>query len=46
MVNAVKNVDFPVIQGVGLIYCLAVIVITVAVDALNIVLNPRLGSRA
>ena len=44
MVNAVKNVDFPLIQGVSLVYCLAVIAITVAVDALAIVFNPRLGA--
>ena len=42
MVEAVRNADLPVIQAVGLTYCLVVLVINAVVDVLVMVLNPRL----
>ena len=42
MVDAVRNADLPIIQAVGLTYCVVVLVITSAVDALVLLLNPRL----
>jgi peptide/nickel transport system permease protein len=42
MVDAVRNADLPVIQTVGLAYCLAVLAINSLVDALYVVLDPRL----
>lgn len=42
MVDAVRNADLPVIQAVGLTYCVVVLVINAVVDALYLVLDPRL----
>ena len=42
MVDAVRNADLPIIQAVGLTYCVVVLAITSAVDALVLLLNPRL----
>jgi peptide/nickel transport system permease protein len=42
MVDAVRNADLPVIQVVGLTYCVVVLVISMVVDALVLLLNPRL----
>ncbi len=46
MVQAVRNHDLPLIQGAALVFCLAVLVINALVDALYVVLNPRLARRA
>jgi peptide/nickel transport system permease protein len=45
MVDAVRNADLPIIQAVGLTYCVLVLVINSVVDALYVVLNPRLRPR-
>ncbi len=42
MVDAVRNADLPIIQIVGLTYCVVVLAITIAVDALALTLNPKL----
>jgi dipeptide transport system permease protein len=42
MVQAVKGNDLPLIQGIALIFCVLMLVITVIVDVLYAVLNPRL----
>lgn len=42
MVEAVRNADLPLIQAVGLTYCVAVLLINGVVDALYLALNPRL----
>ena len=42
MVDAVRNADLPVIQTVGLTYCVVVLLIGTVVDALILMLNPRL----
>ena len=42
MVDAVRNADLPIIQTVGLTYCVVVLAINTAVDALYVVLNPKL----
>jgi dipeptide transport system permease protein len=42
MVDAVRNADLPIIQAVGLTYCVLVLFINTAVDALYLVLDPRL----
>jgi ABC-type dipeptide/oligopeptide/nickel transport system permease component len=42
MVDAVRNADLPLIQAVGLTYCVAVLLINTAVDSLYVVLNPKL----
>ena len=42
MVDAVRNADLPIIQAVGLTYCVLVLFINTAVDAFNLVLDPRL----
>jgi peptide/nickel transport system permease protein len=42
MVDAVRNADLPIIQAVGLTYCVLVLLINTAVDALYLVLDPRL----
>ncbi|MCW5770202.1 MAG: ABC transporter permease [Rhodospirillaceae bacterium] len=42
MVEAVRNTDLPIIQGVALVYALAVLVINLAVDVLVLLLNPKL----
>ena len=45
MVDAVRNADLPIIQTVGLTYCVVVLLIGMAVDALVLILNPRLRAR-
>jgi peptide/nickel transport system permease protein len=42
MVDAVRNADLPIIQAVGLTYCIVVLIINTVVDALYMVLNPKL----
>lgn len=42
MVQAIKNHDLPLIQGVALVFCLMILVINFSVDALYSVVNPRL----
>jgi peptide/nickel transport system permease protein len=42
MVDAVRNADLPIIQTVGLTYCIMVLLIGMVVDALVLILNPRL----
>jgi peptide/nickel transport system permease protein len=45
MVDAVRNADLPIIQAVGLTYCVVVLIITTVVDCLYLVLNPRLRTQ-
>ncbi|MCW3474358.1 ABC transporter permease [Limobrevibacterium gyesilva] len=45
MVDAVRNADLPIIQLVGLTYCVVVLLINSLVDGLYLVLNPRLRKR-
>ncbi|HTH96940.1 MAG TPA: ABC transporter permease [Stellaceae bacterium] len=45
MVDAVRNADLPIIQLVGLTYCVVVLVINSLVDGLYLVLNPKLRAR-
>jgi len=45
MVDAVRNADLPLIQAIGLTYCIVVLLINTIVDALYIVLNPKLRVR-
>src|ERR1700704_2741658 len=45
MVDAVRNADLPIIQAVGLTYCVVVLVINTVIDAFYVVLNPRLRER-
>ncbi|MFD1792418.1 ABC transporter permease [Ochrobactrum teleogrylli] len=45
MIDAIRNVDLPVIQTVGLTYCIMALMISLVVDALYLVLNPRLRTR-
>jgi ABC-type dipeptide/oligopeptide/nickel transport system permease component len=45
MVDAVRNADLPLIQTVGLTYCIVVLSINTAVDGLYVVLNPKLRVR-
>ncbi|WP_417672881.1 ABC transporter permease [Pseudodonghicola sp.] len=42
MVDAIRNADLPIIQTVGLTYCVMVLLISMAVDVLYLVLNPKL----
>ena len=42
MVEAVRNVDLPIIQTVALVYALAVLAINMAVDIGYVLLNPKL----
>jgi peptide/nickel transport system permease protein len=42
MVDAVRNADLPIIQAVGLTYCVVVLAINTVVDSLYVILNPRL----
>ena len=46
MVQAVRNHDLPLLQGVALVFCLAVLLANTAVDALYVMLNPRLRKPA
>src|ERR1700722_14845553 len=45
MVDAVRNADLPLIQAIGLTYCIVVLLINMAVDSLYVVLNPKLRVR-
>ncbi len=45
MVDAIRNADLPIIQGAGLTYCVAVLVISIVVDSLYLILNPKLRVR-
>ncbi len=45
MVDAVRNADLPLIQAIGLTYCIVVLVINTVVDGLYVVLNPKLRVR-
>lgn len=45
MVDAVRNADLPLIQAVGLTYCIVVLLINTTVDSLYVVLNPKLRNR-
>lgn len=42
MVDAVRNADLPIIQAVGLTYCVVVLVIAATIDGLYLALNPKL----
>lgn len=42
MVQAIKNHDLMLIQGVALVFCLMVLAVNFVVDALYTILNPRL----
>lgn len=42
MVQAVKANDLPLVQGIALIFCVLMLAITIVVDVLYAVLNPRL----
>jgi ABC-type dipeptide/oligopeptide/nickel transport system permease component len=42
MVQAVKGNDLPLIQGIALIFCVLMLAITVVIDVLYAVLNPRM----
>lgn len=42
MVQAIKNFDLPLIQGVALVFCLMVLAVNFFVDGLYTVLDPRL----
>jgi ABC-type dipeptide/oligopeptide/nickel transport system permease component len=45
MVDAIRNADLPIIQAVGLTYCVVVLLISIAVDSLYLILNPKLRVR-
>jgi ABC-type dipeptide/oligopeptide/nickel transport system permease component len=45
MVDAVRNADLPLIQTIGLTYCVVVLLINTTVDSLYVVLNPKLRVR-
>ena len=45
MVTAVRSGDLPVIQAATLVYCVGVLLITLAVDVLAMTFNPRLRTR-
>jgi len=45
MVSAVRNADLPLIQAIGLTYCIVVLAINTIVDSLYLVLNPKLRVR-
>ena len=45
MVDAVRNADLPLIQAIGLTYCVMVLIINTTVDGLYVVLNPKLRVR-
>lgn len=42
MVEAVRNADLPIIQVVGLTYCVVVLTINTMVDSVHLLLNPKL----
>jgi peptide/nickel transport system permease protein len=45
MVDAVRNADLPLIQTVGLTYCVVVLLINTMVDSFYVVLNPKVRVR-
>jgi len=45
MVDAVRNADLPLIQAIGLTYCVVVLIINTMVDSFYVVLNPKLRVR-
>ena len=45
MVTAVRSGDIPIIQAATLVYCIGVLLITLAVDLTAVALNPRLRTR-
>jgi ABC-type dipeptide/oligopeptide/nickel transport system permease component len=45
MVQAVKGNDLPLIQGIALIFCVLMLSITIFVDVLYAVLNPRMRNQ-
>ncbi len=45
MVDAVRNADLPVIETVGLTYCVVVLVISMVIDSVAVVLDPRARAR-
>src|SRR5580704_9362021 len=45
MLDAVRNADLPIIQAVGLTYCIVVLLINTVVDSLYVLLNPKLRVR-
>jgi len=45
MVDAVRNADLPLIQTIGLTYCVVVLLINTTVDTLYVILNPKLRVR-
>lgn len=42
MVQAVRNHDLPLIQGIALVFCVMTLLINTVVDVLYVVLNPKL----
>ncbi len=45
MVDAIRNTDLPIIQAVGLTYCVVVLLVSMTVDSLYLILNPKLRTR-
>ena len=45
MIDAVRNADLPLIQAIGLTYCIAVLLINTVVDSFYVVFNPKLRVR-
>jgi ABC-type dipeptide/oligopeptide/nickel transport system permease component len=45
MIDAVRNADLPLIQAIGLTYCIVVLLINTLVDSFYVVLNPKLRVR-
>jgi peptide/nickel transport system permease protein len=45
-VQAVRNHDLPLLQGAALVFCIVVLLINTVVDALYVVINPRLRKPA
>jgi peptide/nickel transport system permease protein len=45
-VQAVRNHDLPLLQGAALVFCLVVLLTNSVVDALYVILDPRLRRRA
>jgi ABC-type dipeptide/oligopeptide/nickel transport system permease component len=45
MVDAVRNTDLPLIQAIGLTFCVVVLLINTLVDSLYLLLNPKLRVR-
>ena len=45
MVDAVRNADLPLIQAIGLTYCIVVLIVNTMIDGLYVVLNPKLRLR-